>query len=170
LNKVRFLFFLAATSLFGAEVKTPPSFPSLLSVGGGVYNVLRESNKEGMLQLQYMGQPFWGKELFLIRPLISAFGTFKGGLYLCGGFAFDIQAGPYLAITPSFASGFYRRGGSKNLGYPVENRSSLEVSGKFSSGARLGVQFYHLSNGSLSKHNPGVEALLLCYSFPINVL
>jgi lipid A 3-O-deacylase len=141
---------------------------SILSFGGGVFNVLRESNKSGMVQLEYKGQPFWGKKYVFIRPYISAMGTFQGSLYACGGVAFDIPLGCYAYVTPSFGSGFYLQNGGKNLGYPVENRSAIEFGGVFPNRSRLGVQFYHLSNGSIARKNPGAECLLLQYSIVFN--
>jgi len=141
--------------------------PSLFSLAGGVWNVTRSQNKEGVLQLEYKGQPFWGKKVLFFRPFLTTLLTFRGGFYLGGGIAFDIHAGKHLCFTPSFGSGYYARGGSKDLGYPVENRSAFEVAWRFRGESRLGVQFYHLSNGTIAKRNPGVEVLVLQYSIPI---
>ncbi|MDN3507695.1 MAG: acyloxyacyl hydrolase [Simkaniaceae bacterium] len=145
---------------------SPP--PQIISVAGGVFNVLRSNNKAAMVQLEYKGIPFWGKEHFFIRPMLTAMGTFQGSLFAAGGIAFDIPLGTYAFITPSFATGFYVKNGGKDLGYPIENRSAIEISAAFKRGYRLGFQFYHLSNGSLSRTNPGAECLLLQLSIPIN--
>ena len=153
-------------SVIALHAIPPP--PQLISVAGGCFNILRTNNKAGMVQLEYKGIPFWGKEHFFIRPMLTAFATFQGSLYAAGGLAFDIPVTKYAFITPSFATGFYAKNGGKDLGYPIENRSALEVSGVFAGGYRLGVQFYHLSNGSLSRTNPGAECLLLQLSIPIN--
>lgn len=121
-----------------------------------------------MLQLEYKAEPFWGKKYLFIRPYVSAFATFEGSLYACAGFAFDVPLGKYAYMVPSFGSGFYYAGGGKDLGYPVENRSSLEIGTVFPNHSRLGVQFYHLSNGSISRKNPGTECLILMYSIEFN--
>jgi len=51
--------------------------------------------------------------------------------------------------------------GNRDLGSPIEFRSSLEVSRRIVSPVRLLVSFSHLSNGGLTHHNPGVETLML---------
>ena len=147
-------------------LEAPP--PPIISVAGGVFNVFHMQSTAGMLQLEYKGHSFWGKHYFFIRPMLTAMATFQGSLYAAGGLAFDIPLGKYAFITPSFAAGFYIKNGGKDLGYPIENRSAIELSGAFKGGYRLGLQFYHLSNGSLSRTNPGAECLLLQLSIPIN--
>lgn len=41
---------------------------------------------------------------------------------------------------------------------------------RFDDRSRLGLEFYHLSNAGLDKHNPGTEILLAKYSVPFGKL
>lgn len=141
--------------------------PSLISIGGGVFNITRKNHKAALLQCEYKGNPFFGKRLFKVRPLLAALVTFKGSFWMGGGVNFDIFLGRPFILTLGFAPGFYIQGHGKNLGYPLEMRSSIELAYRFKNSSRFGAQFYHLSNGSLSKRNPGAEVLSFFYAFPI---
>lgn len=141
--------------------------PSLISVGGGVFNITRKTQKAGMLQLEYKGSPFFGKKLFKVRPLLASMVTFQGGFWIGGGVNFEVYLGCPVVLTLGFAPGFYARGHGKDLGYIYEMRSSVELAYRFKNNSRFGAQFYHLSNGSFSSKNPGTEVLVAFYSFPL---
>jgi hypothetical protein len=70
-------------------------------------------------------------------------------------------------VRLSFAPGYYRAGGGKDLGYPLEFRSGIELGWRFHEG-RVGVELYHLSNASLARHNPGEESLVLTLALPLH--
>jgi hypothetical protein len=135
----------------------------LLSLAIGSYNVQRDK-RTAQFQLEYK----FDKAFFMARPMIGAFMTSKSAFYLYAGIGWDLHFSKYIVVTPSFAPGIYFQGNDKNLGYPLEFRTCLEAAYKFKNKARLGAQFYHLSNASLSNRNPGEESLLLFYSFPLN--
>ena len=46
----------------------------------------------------------------------------------------------------------------RDLGYELEFRSGIEIGYVFCNKSRLGVHFYHISNASLGRKNPGEEA------------
>lgn len=141
--------------------------PPLLNVGGGVFNVIK-GKKSGIFQLEYRGNSaFFKKQDFWIRPLLGSFITSRASAYFFGGVAFDMFYNRKVAFTPAFAPGVYFRGKGKNLGFPLEFRSSVDLTYNFESKARLGLEFYHISNGSFGFTNPGTECLLLIYSIPL---
>lgn len=144
--------------------------PSLISIGTGVYNILRTTENAVVFQAEYKGTPFFGKKYFKVRPLLATLLTSKASFWLGGGVNFDIYLASPLTLTLGFAPGYFLRGSGKNLGYPLEMRSSIELSYRLASEARFGAQFYHLSNGSLSNKNPGTEVLVFFYAFPVNFL
>ncbi|MFI5334421.1 MAG: acyloxyacyl hydrolase [Chlamydiales bacterium] len=131
-------------------------------VGGGVFNIVRPERK-AQFQIEYR----WNLNLYNLRPLLSLMGTEKGTLYICGGLAWDIFLGKQFVLTPSFAPGLYSKGSGKSLHYPLEFRSAIELAYVFKDQARIGAQFYHISNASLARKNPGAESLILFYSFPL---
>jgi hypothetical protein len=68
---------------------------------------------------------------------------------------------------PTFAVTYYEQGDGKDLGHELEFRSGLEVFCRWGSGSSLGLEFYHLSNASISDVNPGSNSLWVVYSFPL---
>ncbi|MEI8300572.1 MAG: acyloxyacyl hydrolase [Chlamydiota bacterium] len=150
-------------------LKSKSDNPSLIAFGVGDYNLLRSNphHKTALLQLEYKGPDFFGKKILKIRPFAALMGTFQGSVWVGAGVNFDINFGRPIVVTLGFGPGLFCKGFGKDLGYPLEMRSSIELAYRFPSQKRLGLQFYHLSNGSLSRRNPGVEALVLFYAIPI---
>ncbi len=141
--------------------------PSLLYMGGGIFNVLQRQ-KTFSMQLEYRSSTFWYQRgCLFIRPLVALMGTDKGETYACGGVAFDCIVSKHFAVTPSFAPGVYFKGSGKDLGFPLEFRSSFELSYRQNNGSRFGAMFYHISNASIGKKNPGVEALVFFYGIAL---
>jgi len=137
--------------------------PGLLTFGAGAFRTHHPAEK----MLAFNGEYKWSASWYGIQPIASAMFTDQGSFYFCFGAAYDIPLGPYICLTPSFAPGVYAKGGGKDLGYPLEFRSSIALSGVFRNGNRLGVQVYHISNASLGHTNPGAEIYLVTYSFAI---
>lgn len=157
---MRGLLFLIPALLF-AEID-----PSLLTVSAGVFDVTRK-NPTALIQLEYrFDRNIYKRSFATIRPLVGAMATVTGAGYFFGGLLFDFQLTPQFFGTLTFSPGIYLHGSGKNLGSWMEFRSSAEVAYRFKSGARTGVQFYHLSNGSFSSKNPGSECLAVFYGFP----
>ena len=155
------LIFLAFVSFFSLlSAHTPP----LLSLGGGFFNIFRPQ-LSGQYQIEYKTDLRWGK-LFL--PVVGLMVTTRGSTYLFGGMAADLVVRKRFSFIPSFCAGWYTKGGGKDLNYPLEFRSALEVSYIFDNSSRLGLQISHISNAGLSHHNPGAESLVLVYSIPLN--
>lgn len=154
------IFFCSFSFLHSEEKKMPPK---LLNVGLGVYDIIHDPHHV-LLQLEY--RSFLKKWTYL-RPLIGIMGTEKATLYIYGGIAGDIFLGKYFVLTPSFAPGIYFKGKGKNLGFPLEFRSSMELSYILPNQGRLGAQFYHISNASFGYKNPGSESLVFFYSIPL---
>ena len=94
--------------------------------------------------------------------------TVKESLYAYGGLGYDIFIGKNFALTPSFAPGLYYRGNGKKLWFPLEFRSSIEAAAVFGGQHRIGAQFYHISNASLGRKNPGAEALVFFLAIPLS--
>ena len=135
---------------------------SYISVGSGVFDVLRPKHRTGEVRVEY--QP--AASLGWIHPMLGVLQTFKGATYLYGGFAINIELGQIL-IIPSLAAGYYHKGSGKDLGYPLEFRSALLLGYQRRSKFRVGVQLAHVSNASLGHKNPGEESLSLVFSIPL---
>lgn len=168
---VAIICFLLQLSLLEAKscFFSDPESPNLLSIAVGDYNVFHHACKynTGMVQLELKGPNFFSKQYFKVRPFAAGLVNFQGSLWVGAGVNFDIYFGRPFVVTLGIGPGYFYRGKGKDLGYPMEVRSSIELAYQFKSHARLGTQFYHLSNASFSARNPGVECLLLFYAIPI---
>ena len=142
--------------------------PALVNVGAGVFNVVR-GKKSFLYEVDYYAKfSIYQKKAFFMRPMIGFMGTSKASVFIYAGLAFDTFFGDHVVVTPAFAPGVYFKGKGKNLGYPLEFRSSIEIAYRFFNKSRLGMRFYHLSNASIGDKNPGTECLSLYYSIPIS--
>ncbi len=74
--------------------------------------------------------------------------------------------GPWV-VTPAFAVSAYARGNGKDLGGPLEFRSSLEIGYRWPTERRLALAIHHLSNAGIYFRNPGMNSIVLTYSFPL---
>lgn len=164
------LFFLFITAVFSLITKlsfAEEKDPALFSFGSGIFNICKNT-KRGLLQMEYIpSSGIYSTYPVVIRPLTGFMMTTDLTTYLFGGIRVDLFATKRFAITPSFAPGLYFRAHGKNLRFPLEFRSAIEMSLIQKNKARITLQFYHISNASLGKKNPGAEALVLLYSIPL---
>src|SRR5690348_5849170 len=124
----------AAALLTLASMGAHAQEPDLLAVGAGAYNVLHK-DKEAQLRLEYR---FSYRFLYIIRPILGAFGTDRGTLFGYGGFRLDAEIGRHFVITPEATVGAWRRGSNstKNLGGPLEFKTGGEFAYRFNNDAR----------------------------------
>jgi len=92
--------------------------------------------------------------------------TVEGSVYAYAGLNFDLLFG-HILFAPGFAAGYYASGHGKNLGYPIEFRSGVELAWQCDDWRRFGLHFYHLSNASIGRRNPGEESLVFFYDLPL---
>lgn len=104
------------------------------------------------------------------RPLWGiAAGTMTGDstLFVGVGLGYELPLGRHWTLTPTFAPGYYRKGHGKDLGFPLEFRSQIELGYEFQGGPRIAVAISHLSNARLGSRNPGQESLTLACEIPL---
>ena len=130
---------------------------STVGVSSGQYGLRAGLPHELGLQVDLRPPWQWGP----VRPVLGMLAGGSGGRYLFTGLVLDIPLPGGLQVSPGFAPGVVLSQGNRDLGSPIEFRSSLEVSRRIVSPVRLLVSFSHLSNGGLTHHNPGVETLML---------
>ncbi len=135
----------------------------LLTVGSGINNVRRPNSRSAEFRIEYKSHVEW----WLFRPMLGFMATVKGATYLYGGIGLDLYISNRWVFSPNFAAGYYQRGGGKDLGFPLEFRSGIELAYRFKELSRVGAHFYHMSNASIGRKNPGLESLVFFVSFPI---
>lgn len=137
--------------------------PKFLNFSAGWFDMNRQKDQAAEFRLEYHhDERFW-----IFKPFAGAMATSDRATYLYGGVKIDVYIGNRWVVTPSFAPGWYRRGGGHDLGYALEFRSQLDVAYRFDDRSRLGVSFGHMSNASLGDTNPGTESLMLNYTVPL---
>jgi len=131
----------------------------LIRVGSGLYDVRREDApafRQGEIGFRHDKntlQPFVG---FILTTTKDTYG------YL--GILGEVPLIDRIQLLLRLAGGFYTRGKGIDLGFPLEFRTEVELSWQWTSQSCIGVALSHLSNGALSKVNPGLEMLSLTYS------
>lgn len=143
--------------LWGEEAPVP-----LLAVGGGYYDGGPRHSGE-IYQLEYRN----GRcILWRLRLQASLIFPEMRSVFFGIGAGMDFYASKHVVFTPSLTPGLYYKGSGRDLGFPIEFRSCIETAYEWGNKMRLGVQFYHISNGCLSHRNPGANALVLIWAFP----
>jgi len=101
-----------------------------------------------------------------IRMVTGVLTSSRGGAYLYSGVVAELPLPSGIQLSPGFASGVVLATGDRDLGSPIEFRSSIELSFAAVDTLRLGVGFSHISNAGLTRHNPGVELLTFSVAIP----
>ncbi len=155
---VLFLIVNIKAALFAKENR-PTSF-LLIGVGGA--NATHYS--DGVFQLEYQYPQFWKH----LKPQLTFLFSKRYSKYMGIGVGWEFYLTKQIILTPSFSPGIYWKGNGRDLGYPIEFRSALEIVYEMKNQMRIGIQIFHLSNAHLSHKNPGLNALTLCLAFPFN--
>ncbi|RUA18937.1 MAG: acyloxyacyl hydrolase [Alphaproteobacteria bacterium] len=127
----------------------------------GMFDFSDEKQSSGLLGLQHQNEDlFRNSFLGKLSPITGGFFTEKSALYLYSGVQAEYELG-FLTITPSFAPGYYNYGNGKDLGYPLEFKSEVQMSFNLSDSSHLGMSYNHISNASFGTKNPGANSYML---------
>ena len=131
-----------------------------LNVFTGMFDFSDDKQKAGVLGLQHQNEDlFRNSFLGKLSPISGGFFTEKSAFYLYSGVQAEYELG-FLTITPSFAPGYYNTGGGKDLGYPLEFKSEVQMSFDLSESSHLGISYNHISNASFGTKNPGANSYM----------
>lgn len=136
-----------------------------LLAGLGIFDFHRSKHRAVAGNLEYHWMKNW---LGGLNPFVGAMVTHKGSVHGYAGISLPIKLTKKIHLIPSFAPGFYLKGGGKKLGHVIEFRSQLELAYMRDDKIRIGLAINHVSNASLGSKNPGEESLMLNVSFPLN--
>ena len=163
MRKINSFILIVLASLFSfnfAYGADENKYKSELNFFTGMFDWSDHKQASGLIGLQHQND-----ELFIeadhgrFSPITGAFITSKNAFYIYTGVQAEYQFGP-LAITPSFAPGYYGEGNGKDLGYPLEFKSEIQMSFDLSNSTHLGMSYNHISNASLGKKNPGANSYM----------
>tara|TARA_B100000029_G_scaffold252599_1_gene249541 strand:- start:255 stop:752 length:498 start_codon:yes stop_codon:yes gene_type:complete len=126
----------------------------------GMFDWSDHKQKSTTIGLQHQNEDlFRNSFLGKISPITGGMLTDKNAFYLYTGIEANYGIGP-LKITPSFAPGYYNAGDGKDLGYPLEFKTEVQVSLDLSETTHIGVSYNHISNASLGNKNPGANSYM----------
>ena len=132
-----------------------------LNIFTGIFDFSDDKQSSGLLGLQHQNEElFRNSFLGKLSPITGGFLTEKNAFYLYSGVQAEYELG-FLTITPSFAPGYYNYGSGKDLGYPLEFKSEIQMSFNLSDNSHLGMSYNHISNASLGSKNPGANSYML---------
>jgi len=141
--------------------ETESSNETELNFFTGMFDFSDEKQSSGLLGLQHQNEDlFRNSFLGKLSPITGGFFTEKSAFYLYSGVQAEYELGS-LTITPSFAPGYYNYGSGKDLGYPLEFKSEIQMSFNLSDNSHLGMSYNHISNASLGTKNPGANSYML---------
>lgn len=164
MRKLSLLLLLATHLLAGGGLNPPDT----VSFAMGAYDFYRSRHRTWEFDVEYKFFPNWIQSpIFEVRPILGIMMTAQGSGYLTGGLDFDFVFAKKFVLAPGFAACYYWHGHGKNLGFPLEFRTGIELGYQFDDYRRLGIHFYHLSNAGLGSRNPGEESLILYYEIPV---
>ncbi|NGX61335.1 MAG: hypothetical protein K940chlam9_00820 [Chlamydiae bacterium] len=157
------LFSLFISLVFFSNLEGSPIPAAHLTLGGG-YNQAGCHHSGGVFQAEYL---FYRRYFRLIRPQVAIVSPELRSLFIGGGLGVELYLSRHLIFIPSFFPGLYIRGSGKDLGCPLEFRSTLGFAYEWGWGFRLSFQYSHFSNGSISHKNPGLNTAILSLGFPL---
>ena len=126
----------------------------------GLFDFSDDKQKSGLFGLEHQNEDLFNKSILgKISPITGGFITENNAFYLYTGVQAEYELG-FLKITPSFAPGYYNYGNGKDLGYPLEFKSEIQVTLNLTESSNLGMSYNHISNASLGSKNPGANSFM----------
>ena len=131
-----------------------------LNIFTGMFDFSDNKQSSGLLGLQHQNEELFKKSfLGKLSPITGGFLTEKNAFYLYTGAQAEYDFG-FLTVTPSFAPGYYNYGNGKDLGFPLEFKSEVQVSLNLFENTQIGMSYNHISNASLGSKNPGANSYM----------
>tara|TARA_B110000438_G_scaffold265356_1_gene278627 strand:- start:2954 stop:3469 length:516 start_codon:yes stop_codon:yes gene_type:complete len=126
----------------------------------GMFDFSDHKQASGIIGLQHQNDELFRKSfLGKVSPITGGFITEKNAFYVYSGVQAEYELG-FVKITPSFAPGYYNYGNGKDLGYPLEFKTELQMSFDVTNSTHLGMSYNHISNASLGSKNPGANSYI----------
>lgn len=141
------------------------SDPALLNLSIGEEGLDRSLNNATRYGIEYRFKPL---SFHRIVPSIGNVWIDNGATFTYVEMRRDFQLAEKWLLTPSFGVGGFHSEPGLRLGHSMEFRSGIELSHRFDNQFRLGLAIFHLSNGGLSRDNPGTESLVFSVSIPFS--
>jgi len=91
------------------------------------------------------------------------------GTYISSGLSKKMNLTNSIFLLPSFSAGFYQEfDEGKDMGYPLEFKSEVELNFKIFNSSIIGVSYSHISNADIGDKNPGSDNILFNFRLSEN--
>jgi lipid A 3-O-deacylase len=154
---------MAAATVASCEPVAAEPGP-LLALTAGQFNIEDPSEGPTGGGMEYRWAPL---DRWKLIPSVGITLAEGGVAYGYAALRYDFHLGSSWRLTPVLGAGLFGNGGDVDLGHAVQFKSGLELTARVAERYRVGLLFYHLSNGGLSDDNPGVEVLEVLVGIPI---
>ena len=153
------LFTTSFLTIFNSIADDSPN-ETELNFYTGLFDFSDDKQKAGLFGIEHQNEDLFSKSILgKISPITGGFLTENNAFYLYTGVQAEYKLGS-LKITPSFAPGYYNYGNGKDLGYPLEFKSEIQVTLDLTEGSNFGMSYNHISNASLGSKNPGANSFM----------
>lgn len=166
LIRILTLTFVFFTISFSAQAEVREEH-AMINITVGQVGILDDIDGPQRYGLEYRFKSFSGPWGFRLIPAIGAATSSNGANFIYSDLRHDFYLSNRWILIPSFGMGIFSDSEEVNLGHDLEFRSGLEIAYEFSNKMRAGIAIYHLSNGGISKQNPGTESLVFSVCIPI---
>jgi len=158
---LRVMITILTVCLYGTNISADEaSKETEMNFFTGMFDFSDDKQKAGIFGIQHQDEKLFRKSFFgKISPITGGFLTENNAFYLYTGIQAEYGLGR-LKIIPSFAPGYYNYGSGKDLGYPLEFKSEVQISLDLSEKTKLGMSYNHISNASLGSKNPGANSYM----------
>ena len=126
----------------------------------GMFDFSDDGKRAALIGFQHQNEDL-NRDTFLgnLSPITGMMFTADNAGYVYTGVQANYKVGA-LAITPSFAPGYYNQGDGKDLGHALEFKSEVQLSLGLPKDSQFGFSYNHLSNASLGDKNPGANSYM----------
>ncbi len=132
-----------------------------INLFSGVFDFSDHNQKGNILGIQHQNDDlFRNSFLGRLSPITGGWITDNGSSYIYTGAQAEYDLG-FVTVTPSFAPGYYRAGGAKDLGSPLEFKTEVQMSLNLTESTEFGMSYNHISNAQLGDKNPGANSYMI---------
>ena len=130
-----------------------------INIFSGMFDFSDTTQRAGLIGFQHQNEELF-RDTFLgtLSPITGGFVTENSAIYVYTGVESEFDMG-FFKITPSFAPGYYNYGDGKDLGYPLEFKTAVQMT-LGSETTQFGMSYNHISNASLGTKNPGANTYM----------
>ena len=162
MTKIFTIFFIIiglTKSINADELK--PSSGHKFNFFSGVFDINNDIDiNSELFGVQHSNEDLF-RDTFLgkLSPITGFMITSDSDTYFYTGVQAEYKIGK-LNIIPSFSPGLYTVGDGKDLGYPLEFKSEIQLTLDLLPGTKLGYSESHISNADIGDKNPGADSYM----------